>query len=113
MSFECYGGQRVAIVGASGSGKSTLIKLLLGFYHPTGGAISVDGFDLAGVWLPSLRRQAGVVLQDPRLFAGTIRANIGCTLPAAPLGDIVAAARMANAHAFITRLAHGYETELD
>lgn len=113
VSFECYGGQRVAVVGASGSGKSTLIKLLLGFYFPTGGAIHVDGFDLAGVWLPSFRRQAGVVLQDPRLFSGTIHDNIGQTMPTAPLADIVAAARMANAHGFISRLAHGYGTSLE
>lgn len=113
VSFECYGGQRVAVVGASGSGKSTLIKLLLGFYFPTRGAIHVDGFDLSGVWLPSFRRQAGVVLQDPRLFSGTIRANIGQTMPAAPVADIVEAARMANAHGFISRLAHGYGTPLE
>ena len=91
----------------------TLIKLLLGFYFPTGGAIHVDGFDLAGVWLPSFRRQAGVVLQDPRLFSGTIHDNIGQTMPTAPLADIVAAARMANAHGFISRLAHGYGTSLE
>ncbi|MDO8835716.1 MAG: peptidase domain-containing ABC transporter [Vicinamibacterales bacterium] len=113
LTFECYGGQRVAIVGPSGSGKSTLIKLLLGFYRPTAGTIAVDGFDLGDIWLPSFRRQAGVVLQDPTLFKGAIRANIGQTMRAAPLADVVSAARMANAHGFVSRLSHGYETLLD
>ena len=113
VSFECYGGQRIAVVGPSGSGKTTLLKLLLGFYRPTGGTIRVDGFDLGQIWLPSYRRQAGVVLQDPRLFTGALRANISQTMPAAPLAEVVSAARMANAHAFISRLPHGYETRLE
>ena len=113
LSFECYGGQRVAIVGPSGSGKTTLLKLLMGFCRPTGGAVRVDGFDLSQIWLPSFRRQTGIVLQDPRLFRGTLRSNISQTAPAAPLAEIVAAARMANAHGFISRLPHGYETGLE
>ena len=113
ISFECYGGQRVAILGRSGSGKSTLIKLLLGLHPPTAGEISIDGFPLGEIWLPALRRQMGVVLQDATLFRGTIRANISHTMPAAPLGDVVAAASHVNAHRFITALPAGYDTELD
>ena len=113
ISFECYGGQRVAILGRSGSGKSTLIKLLLGLHAPTAGAISIDGFPIGEIWLPALRRQMGVVLQDATLFRGTIRANISHTLPAAPLGEVVAAASHVNAHRFITALPAGYDTELD
>jgi ATP-binding cassette subfamily B protein len=113
VSFEAYAGQRVAIVGPSGSGKSTLIKLLLGFYRPTSGRVTIDGFDLADVWLPSLRRQLGVVLQDSRLFHTTIRANISLALPGASLQDVTTVARMVNAHQWIGRLPRGYETVLE
>ena len=113
VSFECYGGQRVAILGRSGSGKSTLIKLLLGFYRPSSGTVSVDGFDLGEIWSPSLRRQTGVVLQEPALFRGSIRSNISHTMPTSPLSEIVSAATMVNAHRFISALPQGYETELD
>jgi ABC-type bacteriocin/lantibiotic exporter with double-glycine peptidase domain len=113
VNLEAYAGQRVAIVGPSGSGKSTLIKLLLGFYQPTAGRVSIDGFDLTDVWLPSLRRQLGVVLQESRLFHTTIRANISLALPAATLHDVTNAARMVNAHQWIGRLPRGYETVLD
>lgn len=113
VSFECYGGQRVALLGRSGSGKSTLIKLLLGLYAPTSGAISVDGSPLGQIWLPALRRQMGVVLQDTRLFRGSIRANLSHTLPSAPLGEVVAAATLVNAHRFISALPAGYDTELE
>ena len=113
VTFECYPGQHVAIVGRSGSGKSTLIKLLLGFYSATEGRVSVDGFNVDEVWLPSLRRQIGVVLQESYLFRGAIRANILQGAPSAPLGDVVAATRMVNAHGFIGRLPGGYETVLE
>lgn len=113
VSFECYGGQRVAVLGRSGSGKSTLIKLLLGLHSPTSGAISVDGSPLGEIWLPALRRQMGVVLQDTTLFRGSIRSNISHTLPSAPLGEVVTAATLVNAHRFITALPAGYATELE
>src|SRR5262249_38336198 len=70
IDLEILPGQRVAFVGRSGSGKSTIVKLLLGFYRPTTGRIFVDGFDLSRVWLPSLRRQVGVVPQTSFLFHG-------------------------------------------
>jgi len=113
VSFEAYAGQRVAIVGPSGSGKSTLIKMLLGFYRPTAGKVTVDGFDLTDIWIPSLRRQLGVVLQESRLFHMTIRANISLALPGASLQDVTIAARMVNAHQWIGRLPRGYETVLE
>ena len=113
VSFECYGGQRVAVLGRSGSGKSTLIKLLLGLHPPTAGGISVDGSALPEIWLPALRRQMGVVLQDTTLFRGSIRANITQTMPTAPLGEVVAAATLVNAHRFIAALPAGYDTELE
>lgn len=113
VTFECYPGQRVAIVGRSGSGKSTLVKLLLGFHRATGGRVSVDGFNVDEVWLPSLRRQIGVVLQESYLFRGAIRANITLGAPSVPLGDVVAATRLVNAHGFISRLPGGYETVLE
>ena len=113
VTFECYPGQHVAIVGPSGSGKSTLVKLLLGFYRATEGRVSVDGFNVDEVWLPSLRRQVGVVLQEAYLFRGAIRANITQGLPAVPLGDVVAATRMVNAHDFISKLPQGYESPME
>ncbi len=113
VAFECYGGQRVAILGRSGSGKSTLVKLLLGTYAPTSGAVSIDGSSLGDVWLPAVRRQMGVVLQDTSLFRGTIRDNLSYTMPAAPLGEVITAATLANAHRFIAALPAGYDTELE
>jgi ATP-binding cassette subfamily B protein len=113
VSLEIHIGQRVAFVGRSGSGKSTLAKLLLGFYSPTSGRILVDGFDLSGVWLPSLRRQIGVVPQESFLLRGTVRDNIVQAKPEAAPADVERAARLAGAHEFIARTPLGYETMLD
>jgi ATP-binding cassette subfamily B protein len=113
VSFECHPGEHVAVVGRSGSGKSTLVKLLLGFYRATDGRVTVDGFNVNDVWLPSLRRQIGVVLQDAYLFRGAIRANITQGAPSVPFRDVVTATRLVNAHGFIGKLAGGYETVLD
>jgi ATP-binding cassette subfamily B protein len=113
VSLEIHMGQRVAFVGRSGSGKSTLAKLLLGFYAPTSGRILVDGFDLSRVWLPSLRRQIGVVPQESFLFRGTIRDNIVEAKPDAAPAEVEWAARLADAHGFIARTPLGYETMLD
>jgi HlyB family type I secretion system ABC transporter len=113
INLEIHMGQRVAFVGRSGSGKSTLVKLLLGFYTPTGGRILVDGFDLARAWLPSLRRQIGVVPQDSFLFRGTIRDNIVHSRPEATPVEVELAAQLADAHGFIARLPLGYETPLE
>ncbi|MEB3349780.1 MAG: peptidase domain-containing ABC transporter [Cyanobacteriota bacterium] len=105
-------GTFVGVVGQSGSGKSTLMKLLPRLYAPTSGRILVDGYNIQKVELYSLRRQIGIVPQDPLLFSGTIADNIALTNPDAPSEAIVQAARVANAHDFIMELSSGYSTEL-
>jgi len=112
LDLEIQPGQKVALVGRSGSGKSTFIKLLLGFYPVTSGRITIDGFDLAELWLPSLRRQVGVVPQESYLFRGTIRENISQARPGASLAAVIEAARLAGAHDFVTALPAGYDTPL-
>lgn len=113
ISLEVQPGQRIAFVGRSGSGKSTLIKLLLGFYPPTSGKIYVDGFDLEQVWLPSLRRQIGVVPQQSYLFKGQIRENIAKANPDASRRAVIEAAKLAGAHDFIKSFPKGYDTMLE
>jgi ATP-binding cassette subfamily B protein len=103
-------GTFVGIVGQSGSGKSTLMKLLPRLYSPTKGRILVDGYDIDKVELYSLRRQIGIVPQDPLLFSGTVSENIALTNPEAPSDAIVKAARIAAAHDFIMELPAGYST---
>ena len=112
ISFEVQPGQTVALVGRSGSGKTTLSKLCLGFYLPTEGTISVDGYDLASLALGSLRQQIGVVDQDTFLFGGTIRENISIAYPEAELEEVMNAAVQAGAHEFIKELPMGYETQI-
>jgi ABC-type bacteriocin/lantibiotic exporter with double-glycine peptidase domain len=113
VTLEIEPGQRIAFVGRSGSGKSTLLKLLLGLYPPSSGSIYVDGFNVEDVWLPSLRRQIGVVPQQSYLFRGTIRDNIACGRPDVLLSEIVEVAKLAGAHEFITRTRKGYDTMLE
>ncbi|HYT84705.1 MAG TPA: ABC transporter ATP-binding protein [Gemmatimonadales bacterium] len=103
-------GQFVALVGPSGSGKSTLVSLILRLYDPTAGRVLIDERDIRDYTLASLRVQMSVVLQDSLLFAATIRENIACGAPGAPPEAIEAAARVANAHAFIETLPRGYDT---
>ena len=103
-------GQRVAIVGPTGCGKTTLINLLMRFYEPQGGVISVDGRDTKKVPRGSLRAAYGMVLQETWLKAGTIRENIAMGNPDASMAQVEAAARAAHAHGFITRLPEGYDT---
>ncbi|WP_413747170.1 ABC transporter transmembrane domain-containing protein [Synechococcus sp. MIT S9507] len=102
----------VGIVGQSGSGKSTLVKLLPRLYAPNSGRLLVDEYDIDKVELYSLRRQIGIVPQDPLLFSGTISENIALTQPDADSDDIVEAARMAGAHEFIMQLSSGYSTNV-
>ncbi|MEB3305004.1 MAG: peptidase domain-containing ABC transporter [Cyanobacteriota bacterium] len=103
-------GTFVGVVGQSGSGKSTLMKLLPRLYAPSRGRILVDQYDIAKVELYSLRRQIGIVPQDPLLFSGTISENIALTNPEATSEAIVEAARIAAAHNFIMELPSGYST---
>jgi ATP-binding cassette subfamily B protein len=103
-------GQRIALVGKSGSGKSTLVSLLLRFYDPSSGTIRIEGRDIREYKLGSLRGQISVVLQDSLLFAASIRENIAYGTSGASNVEIEAAARLANAHQFISLLPEGYDT---
>ena len=103
-------GQVVALVGASGAGKTSLVNLIPRFYDPTGGRIEIDGVDIAGVTLRSLRSQIGIVPQEPILFGGSVAENIAYGKPGAEAEEVRAAARAANAHDFIEALPEGYDT---
>jgi ABC-type multidrug transport system fused ATPase/permease subunit len=105
-------GERIAIVGPSGAGKTTLINLIPRFYDPAAGAVEIDGRDVRAVTLRSLRRQIGLVPQETVLFAGTIRENIAYGAPGSSEEQIIAAARVANAHDFISALPDRYQTTL-
>ena len=112
VNLEVPSGTFVGVVGQSGSGKSTLMKLLPRLYEPEEGRILIDGYDIGKVELYSLRRQIGIVPQDPLLFSGTVSENIALTNPEASSEEIVQAARLANAHDFIMDLPSGYSTSV-
>ncbi len=99
-----------ALVGPSGGGKSTVLNLILRFYEVSGGVITIDNQDIASVSRRSLRRQISFVGQDVFLFRATIRENIAFGRPGASEADIVAAAKAAQAHDFISRFPQGYDT---
>lgn len=105
-------GSKTALVGESGEGKTTLTNLLLRFYEPESGSILIDGQHIADVTQISLRRNIAVVFQDPALFSGTIRENIGYALPNASERQVVDAAKAANADEFIQKLPKGYDTQI-
>lgn len=110
VSFDVAHGELIGLVGPSGGGKSTIVSLIARFYDVTGGAVRVDGVDVRRLDTGHFRRQIGMVLQDPYLFHATVLENIRYGLPRASLGDVVAAARAANAHHFICTLPHAYDT---
>jgi ATP-binding cassette subfamily B protein len=112
VNLQIDAGTFVGIVGQSGSGKSTLMKLLPRLYDPTKGRILIDDYDINKVELYSLRRQIGIVPQDPLLFSGTVSENIALTNPDVSSEEIVKAARLANAHDFIMELSSGYSTSV-
>ena len=112
VSFTAEPGQVIALLGATGSGKSTIINLIPRFYDVTRGAVKIDGVDVRDVTLESLRSQIGMVMQETTLFSGTIRENIAYGRPEATMEEVVAAAKAAEAHEFITEFAGGYETDV-
>ena len=112
LSFKILPGQRVALVGRSGSGKTTLVNLLARFYEVTQGRILLDGIDIRNVDLVSLRKLVGYVLQENFLFTGPISENISLGDPEATVERVMAAARLANAHEFISSLPSGYGTKV-
>jgi ATP-binding cassette subfamily B protein len=110
VSFEVKPGEMIGLVGPSGAGKTTVINLLARFYDLTGGRILIDGVDIRRLELGHYRRQVGMVLQDPHLFHGSILENIRYGFPEATFENIVVASKAANAHDFISKLPHGYDT---
>ncbi len=110
LSLDIPAGDTIAIVGATGAGKSTVIKLLLRFYDVTAGRVLLDGFDLRELRQEDIRKAIGLVSQDVFLFHGTVRENIAYGDPNAAMDRVIAAAKVAEAHEFITQLPQGYDT---
>ncbi|KRE28206.1 ABC transporter [Mycobacterium sp. Soil538] len=110
VTFDVAPGQLVGIVGHTGSGKSSLVSLIPRFYDPSMGSVQIDGVDLRDYKLHQLRQQIGYVLQDTVLFRGTVRDNIAFGRPEATHEEIVEAAKLANAHEFISDMPQGYDS---
>jgi len=110
VSFDVTPGEMIGLVGPSGGGKTTVTNLIARFYDTTGGSIEIDGVDVRELEAGHYRRQIGMVLQEPYLFHGTVLENIRYSHQEASLEKVVEAARTANAHDFICKLAHGYDT---
>lgn len=112
FNLQVPAGSTIAIVGETGAGKSTLVNLLCRFYEPQSGVISIDGYDLRSLPLNWLYSQLSYVLQNPFLFAGTVADNISYAKPEATREEIVSVAKSVYAHDFISKLEHGYDTEV-
>jgi ABC-type multidrug transport system fused ATPase/permease subunit len=112
FSLHVPAGQSLAIVCHTGAGKTTLVNLVARFYDVTSGAVLIDGIDVRRLSQENLRRQIGLVLQEPFLFSGTVRDNLRYGNPTASDATIVAAAQAIGTHDFIMRLAHGYDTDV-
>jgi ATP-binding cassette, subfamily B, multidrug efflux pump len=110
VSFETKPNELIAVLGMTGSGKSTVMNLICRFYDVTQGAIRIDGRDVRDFTLKSLRSRIGIVFQETTLFSGTIRENISYAKPHASLAEVIAVAKTAQIHDFITTLPDSYET---
>ncbi|HRQ23948.1 MAG TPA: ABC transporter ATP-binding protein, partial [Anaerolineales bacterium] len=113
VNLDVKPGETVAFVGETGAGKTTIVKLLTRFHDPTDGCVLVDGIDLRTVTQGSLRKQMGMVLQDPFLFNGTVKENILFGRLDASDEEVIAAAQAVGAHDFIMNLKDGYETSVE
>ena len=112
VSFKAKPGETIALVGPTGAGKTTIISLITRFYDSIKGQVLIDGYDVKDVTVESLRNQLGIMTQDNYLFTGTIKENIRYGKLDATDEEIEAAAKVVNAHEFITKLEKGYDTEL-
>lgn len=112
VTFDAKPGQTIALVGPTGAGKTTIVNLLMRFYDIDSGDILIDGHEIKSIKRRELRNSLGMVLQDVYLFSGTVRDNIAYGKLNATEEEIIAAAKMANCHSFITRLPNGYDTVL-
>ncbi|WP_346353583.1 lipid A export permease/ATP-binding protein MsbA [Azotosporobacter soli] len=112
LNLAAQAGQMVAIVGPSGAGKTTLVNLIPRFYDPTGGCVKIDGVDIRTVTVASLREQIGIVPQETVLFNGTVYENILYGRLDAQEAEVIAAAKAANAHEFISEMTDGYQTQI-
>jgi ATP-binding cassette, subfamily B, multidrug efflux pump len=113
IHFMVNPGETIALVGATGSGKTTIVSLISRFYDINSGKIEIDGIDIKTVTIPSLRKQMGVMLQDPFIFSGTIMDNIRYGRLDATDEEVLEAAKAVQAHSFISRLRDGYQTEVN
>lgn len=112
VNFHIRQGETIALVGPTGAGKTTIVNLLSRFYEATDGRVLIDGYDIRKVTLKSLRSQMGIMTQDNFLFSGTIKYNIKYGRLDATDEEMIEAAKAVNAHGFIMKLEHGYDTEI-